>query len=291
VRDAEWRDLLFPQVDGLVIQDITLADERVVVAARVAAAHATYPECGEASGRVHSGYDRRLADAAVGGRPVVIRLRVRRFRCAAAACPKTTFAEQVAGQRSPRPAVPGCVLPAWAIDKIRTDFVGHPEHLPVSLLKIAIRDMAPGVDPHIPATAFTTHPTNEDAPKRMRILLAELHPDALPVPGEPMAPATDDMLGTTQEGWPGFFHRAHRLLPDDGYLLLATRQRRDSGRLTDPLGALIAVARTAGFRYLQHIVVAYAHLDGDQLVPAPPSDASQGVTHCDLIALGVIRHA
>ncbi|MFF3466939.1 hypothetical protein [Streptomyces sp. NPDC002619] len=186
--------------------------------------------------------------------------------------------------------IPGCVLPAWAIDKVRTDFVGLPEHLPVRLLKIAIRDMEPGVDARIPATAFTMHPADEDAPKRMRILLAELHPGALPAPGEPMTPA-GDMPGAMEDGWPGFFHRAHRLLPDNGYLLLATRQRRDSGRLTDLLGALIAAARTAGFRYLQHIVVAYAHPDGDQITPAPPSDASQGVTHCDLIALGVIRHA
>ena len=89
--------MLFPQVDGLVIEDITLGDERVLVAARAVAAYATCPACGERSGRVHSGYDRRLADAAVGGRPVAIQLRVRRFRCAAAACPKTTFAEQVTG--------------------------------------------------------------------------------------------------------------------------------------------------------------------------------------------------
>ncbi|MFF3911049.1 hypothetical protein ACFYZJ_35025 [Streptomyces sp. NPDC001848] len=187
--------------------------------------------------------------------------------------------------------IPGCVLPAWAIDKARTDFVGHPDHLPVPLLKIAIRDMHPGVHARIPANAFTTHPVTEDAPKRMRILLAELHPDALPAPRETMVSTAGDMPGTTEDGWPGFFHRAHRLLPDDGYLLLATRQLRDSGRLTDPLGALIAAARTAGFRYLQHIVVAYAHPDGDQLVALPPSDASPGVTHCDLIALGVIRHA
>jgi hypothetical protein len=78
--------------------------------------------------------------------------------------------------------IPGCVLPAWAIDTIRTDFVGHPEHLPVPLLKIAIRDMRPGIDARIPATSFTTHPATEDAPQRMRILLAELHPNALPPP-------------------------------------------------------------------------------------------------------------
>ena len=47
--------------------------------------------------RVHSRYERRLADAAIGGRRVVIRLTVRRFFCACAACKRKTFAEQVPG--------------------------------------------------------------------------------------------------------------------------------------------------------------------------------------------------
>lgn len=88
-----------------------------------------------------------------------------------------------------------------------------------------------------------------------------------------------------------------RLLPPnpphpapDGLLLLATRQRRDAGRLTDPLGTLIATARTAGFRYLQHVIVAYAHPMAGRLIPAPPRDSSCGVTHCDLLALSVIHH-
>ena len=49
------------------------------------------------SGRVHSRYGRRLADAAIGGRRVVIRLTVRRFFCGRADCERTTFAEQVPG--------------------------------------------------------------------------------------------------------------------------------------------------------------------------------------------------
>ncbi|WP_226962438.1 hypothetical protein [Streptomyces sp. C8S0] len=99
------------------------------------------------------------------------------------------------------------------------------------------------------------------------------------------------MPGAIEDGWPGFFHRAHRLLPEGGFLLLATRQRRDGGRLTEPLGTLIAAARTAGFRYLQHTVVVYGHPVGDRLVPILPKDASIGVAHCDLIALSAIRHA
>jgi transposase len=46
---------------------------------------------------VHSRYERRLADPAVGGQRVVIWLRVRRFFCDAANCVVKTFAEQVEG--------------------------------------------------------------------------------------------------------------------------------------------------------------------------------------------------
>jgi transposase len=49
------------------------------------------------SSRVHSRYERRLADAAIGGQRVMIRLAVRRFFCDAPACPARTFAEQVEG--------------------------------------------------------------------------------------------------------------------------------------------------------------------------------------------------
>jgi zinc-finger of transposase IS204/IS1001/IS1096/IS1165 len=45
----------------------------------------------------YSRYERRLADAPVGGRRVVIRLKVRRLFCDDPACPRQTFAEQVPG--------------------------------------------------------------------------------------------------------------------------------------------------------------------------------------------------
>jgi hypothetical protein len=97
--------------------------------------------------------------------------------------------------------------------------------------------------------------------------------------------------GAVEDGWPGFFHRVHRLLPDNGLLLMATRQRRQAGRLTDPLGTLVASARTAGFRYLQHIVVVYGRPVDNDLVPALPVEDARGVAHCDLVALSAIRHA
>lgn len=187
--------------------------------------------------------------------------------------------------------IPGAVLPAWAIDKVRTEFVDRPDHRPAPLLKIAIRDTEPGMDARIPCASFSAAADDEGARGKPSILLAELHPDALPAPADSLPAGGGELPGALEDGWPGFFHRAHRLLPAHGFLLLATRQRRDSGRLTDPLGALIASARTAGFRYLQHIVVVYGHPVGDRLVPAPPPDASRGVAHCDVIALSAITHA
>ena len=49
------------------------------------------------SRRVHSRYERRLLDAAVGGCEVMVWLQVRRFLCLSAECGKKTFAEQVSG--------------------------------------------------------------------------------------------------------------------------------------------------------------------------------------------------
>ncbi|MFC7305100.1 hypothetical protein ACFQVC_12820 [Streptomyces monticola] len=147
------------------------------------------------------------------------------------------------------------------------------------------------MDTRIPCTDGD-HGAETDAPAGPPTLLAELHPDALPALNDgAMLARLGTAPGVMDGGWPGFFHRAHHLLPPDGLLLLATRQRRDAGVLTDPLGTLIACARSAGFRYLQHIAIAYAHPVGDRLVPCPPGDASPGVAHCDLLVLSAINHA
>ncbi|WP_433208689.1 transposase family protein [Nocardia sp. CA-107356] len=69
----------------------------VVVEATVATGLAQCPRCGTVSARVHSRYRRRLADAAVAGRRLVLRLVVRRFFCLNNDCVAKTFAEQVEG--------------------------------------------------------------------------------------------------------------------------------------------------------------------------------------------------
>jgi hypothetical protein len=69
----------------------------VRVVARTPAAQVSCPSCGIPSDKVHSRYQRRLADVALGGRRMVIVLAVRRLFCDAAACDRRTFAEQVPG--------------------------------------------------------------------------------------------------------------------------------------------------------------------------------------------------
>ncbi|MFF0439674.1 transposase family protein [Kitasatospora sp. NPDC004614] len=67
------------------------------VHARGRPAGATRPSCETWSERVHSGYERRVADAAVSGRELVLHLRVRRFLCDEVECGKRTFVEQITG--------------------------------------------------------------------------------------------------------------------------------------------------------------------------------------------------
>lgn len=93
----ELCELLFPHLAGLCVEQVQPAGEGVVMQARSRAAGAVCPACGAWSSRVHSGYVRTVADGPAGGRPVVIRLAVRRFLCRNPACGSVTFAEQAAG--------------------------------------------------------------------------------------------------------------------------------------------------------------------------------------------------
>ncbi len=90
-------NILFPHFARLHVERITSTGTSVRIHARSRDPAADCPGCGTASGRVHSSYERRVADSPAGGREVVLHLRVRRFFCDAAACAKKTFAEQVPG--------------------------------------------------------------------------------------------------------------------------------------------------------------------------------------------------
>src|SRR5580704_1223856 len=89
--------MLFPHLRGLQVGQVEDTGDAVVIRASCRAAQARCPLCGAASSRVHAGYGRVVADGAAGGRPVLIALSVRRFRCAEPSCPRATFAEQAGG--------------------------------------------------------------------------------------------------------------------------------------------------------------------------------------------------
>jgi transposase len=89
--------VLLPHLAGVIVEAAEVTGGRVRIWARARAEGAACPRCGRFSRRVHSGYERRLADAPVGGQPVTIRLAVRRFFCGSPDCGAVTFAEQVEG--------------------------------------------------------------------------------------------------------------------------------------------------------------------------------------------------
>jgi transposase len=89
--------VLFPHLAGLRVHRVEDAGDAVMIAASCQAGSACCPRCGRESARVHGGYARTVADGAAGGRPVLIVLQVRRFRCRNPQCPAVTFAEQAEG--------------------------------------------------------------------------------------------------------------------------------------------------------------------------------------------------
>lgn len=90
-----------PHLAEVTIDGIHEAGRRIVIEARSGRARAACPDCGTESARVHGRYHRQLTDTALAGRPVVIRLLVRRLLCRQAGCARTTFVEQIPGLTSP----------------------------------------------------------------------------------------------------------------------------------------------------------------------------------------------
>lgn len=79
------------------VKQVEVTADSVLVDAAPKTVSASCPRCHDAARRVHSRYVRRLADVAVGGREVLIRVKVRRFFCEQDSCPARTFVEQVDG--------------------------------------------------------------------------------------------------------------------------------------------------------------------------------------------------
>jgi hypothetical protein len=67
VCDAILLNVLFPHLAALSIEGLSHEEGMVCLQARAEAEEAPYPVCDMASARVHSWYERRLADAPVAG--------------------------------------------------------------------------------------------------------------------------------------------------------------------------------------------------------------------------------
>jgi len=93
---VEIADLL-PHLRGVVVERAECTADGLVISARWQPVRAACPGCGAWSSRVHSGYVRRLHDSPAGGRPVLIRLGMRRLLCTNPACRAVTFAGQADG--------------------------------------------------------------------------------------------------------------------------------------------------------------------------------------------------
>ncbi|MCC6630160.1 MAG: ISL3 family transposase [Chloroflexi bacterium] len=93
---------VLPPDSGLVVEGVSADAERVIVRLAGTRQTAACPACGVVTGRVHAAYTRTLTDLPCHGLAVVLRVRVRRFRCGRAGCPRRTFAERLDGLAAPR---------------------------------------------------------------------------------------------------------------------------------------------------------------------------------------------
>jgi transposase len=77
------------------VRHVKLDGQAVAVLVESVGASACCPRCGRSSPRVHSRYVRHLADVPWHGRSVQLHLKVRRFFCVVADCPRRIFAERL----------------------------------------------------------------------------------------------------------------------------------------------------------------------------------------------------
>ena len=104
---------------GFVLESVDETGTAVVMTVRPSTVAGICPGCGGVSHRVHSRYTRNLADLPLSGRPVELKLLVRRFRCDRALCPRRIFSERFVA------ATP------WARRTARLDEIVH--HLGLAL--------------------------------------------------------------------------------------------------------------------------------------------------------------
>jgi transposase len=87
--------LLFPHLQSMHIECIALDTDKVTMTVAANSMSADCPLCQCPSTRVHSHYQRTVADLPISGREVAVVVQARRFRCLDASCPRRIFAERL----------------------------------------------------------------------------------------------------------------------------------------------------------------------------------------------------
>ena len=85
---------LFGFPSTLDLDSIEIQEQTIIVHLRATSPTAPCPQCGTAGSRVHSCYQRTIADVAFGERILVLKLRVRKWICPETSCSRYMFAER-----------------------------------------------------------------------------------------------------------------------------------------------------------------------------------------------------
>lgn len=94
--------------------------------------------------------------------------------------------------------------------------------------------------------------------------------ESAPAPGQIAAASVDLALvlddppehgERTAHHAPGFYQALHTALRPRGVLLVHTHTRHTTGGLHDPAALILPAAHTAGFGYLQHLILVHQRLD------------------------------
>jgi transposase len=88
-------NLLLPALPAFQLNKISADETSITLVLTMTSATAACPLCHQASSRVHSGYNRTLADLPWARIPICLRLHVRRFFCDQIDCPRRIFTERL----------------------------------------------------------------------------------------------------------------------------------------------------------------------------------------------------
>lgn len=87
--------LNLPEVEGLCLEEVVTEAQQICVTVATTLAYASCPVCSIASSRVHSRYQRTVADLPWAGIAIRLFVHVRRFRCDNPTCPRAIFCERL----------------------------------------------------------------------------------------------------------------------------------------------------------------------------------------------------